>query len=158
VHGADVFVEKPFDVHYLRKVVAELLGKELQRTQLPPDRAQQVQMLRHQLDQHRVMGAWEQALGCVRSWLEIDPFDAVAHLEAGNLQSQQQNLEGAMRSYEASVVYDKKLFPAQSNLALVYERLGFRRKAIETWRRALTVSPDEGARQNIESHLQAMVG
>jgi DNA-binding response OmpR family regulator len=158
VHGADVFVEKPFDVHYLRKVVAEQLGKELQRAQLPPDRAQQVAGLRYQLDQHRVLGAWGQALQCVARWLEIDPFDPLAHLEAGNLQSQQQNFEGAMRSYEAAVVYDKRLFEAQSNLALVYERLGFRRKAIEGWRRALTIAPEDAVRGQIEERLQNMIG
>ena len=30
-HGADAFVEKPFDVHYLRQLAARMIGRELPR-------------------------------------------------------------------------------------------------------------------------------
>ena len=61
--------------------------------------------------------------------------------------------DSAMRAYEASVVYDKSCFPALSNLALVYERLGFTRKGAETWRKALEHAPDDAAKQRIQARL-----
>jgi DNA-binding response OmpR family regulator len=153
VHGADAFIEKPFDIHYVRKLVAEMLGRPLERAPRPQDREQTIAALRHELDEHRLMGDWQPALQCVTRWLELDPFDPIAHLEAGNLLSQQKDLEGAMRAYESSVVYDKSCFPALSNLALVYERLGFGRKGAETWRKALEHAPDDAAKTRIQARL-----
>lgn len=157
VHGADMFLEKPFDVHYLRKIAADFLGEQLERVQLPPDRAQQVLALRHAAGDLSAQGHWQDALGRIHEWLTLDPFDPLAHLEAGNLRSQMRDYEGAMRCYEAAVVYDKGLFPALTNLALVYERLGFRRKAIQSWRLAAGAAPDPGARSTIEARVLSML-
>jgi CheY-like chemotaxis protein len=153
VHGADVFLEKPFDVHYLRKIAAQQLGEHLERVELPPDRAGQVLSIRGAVGQLAAQGRWQEALEQVSMWLALDPFDPLAHLEAGNLRSQLRDLEGAMRCYEAAVVYDRNLFQALTNLALVYERLGFRRKAADSWRQAIANAPEENTRLSIEERL-----
>ena len=41
-----------------------------------------------------------------------------------------------MRAYEKSVVFNNRIFETWTNLALVYERLGFRQKAIGAWSNA----------------------
>ena len=66
------------------------------------------------------------ALEHVGTWLSLDPFDPAAHVEHGNIQLQRGVFDRAMYAYETALAYDKNNFPAQVNLAGVYERLGFR--------------------------------
>jgi hypothetical protein len=39
------------------------------------------------------------------------------------------------------------------NLAVLYQKAGFRNKAAEMWQRALNLAPDEPTRQSIKQHL-----
>jgi tetratricopeptide (TPR) repeat protein len=156
VHGADAFVEKPFDVHYLRKLVANLLGRELQRAPLPPQTSTEVKAVRTRFEQAFVFGDLGGATAALQQWLAVDPFDPLAHLEAGNLHMQQGNLPWAMQSYETATIYDSKLFPAMLNLATVAEKLGFWRKARAVWQRAAAFAPDEKMRTEITTHLRSL--
>ena len=153
VHGADAFVEKPFDVHYVRKLIAELTGRPLERVQLPPDRAAQLEPVRARVREHAQRCDWRAALTEVADWLQLDPFDPIAHLEKGNLLSQLNDLEGALKAYEHAVVYGPSVFAAHANLALAYDRLGFSRKAAAAWRRARERAPDDQARARIDARL-----
>jgi DNA-binding response OmpR family regulator len=158
VHGADAFVEKPFDVHYLRKLVATLLGSELQRAPIAPQTAGELKAIRARYEQAFVFGDTAGATMALQQWLAVDPFDPLAHLEAGNLHMQQGNLPWAMQSYETATIYDSKLFPAMLNLATVAEKLGFWRKARRVWQRAAALAPDEKMRAEIVAHVHALEG
>ncbi|MEZ4405209.1 MAG: response regulator [Polyangiales bacterium] len=63
----------------------------------------------------------------------------------------------ALRELEASVETHHRFFPALKNLALLYERAGFRRKAVEAWERALAVAPDAPTRASIKDHLLTLL-
>ena len=93
------------------------------------------------------------AVADLQQWLATDPFDPVGHLEKGNTLLQLGDLEGAMRAYECSAIYGPSSFVAQVSLAGVYQRLGFARKAAETWRKARPLAPDEVTRARIDAHL-----
>ena len=47
----------------------------------------------------------------------------------------------------------KGMFPAVKNLAILYQKAGFRNKAVEMWERALSLAPDEPTRHSIKEHL-----
>ncbi len=57
------------------------------------------------------------------------------------------------RELETALHINGKHFPALKNLAVLYQKAGFRNKAIETWERALGVAPDDPTRQSIKEHL-----
>ena len=43
------------------------------------------------------------------------------------------------------------------NLALLYQKAGFKFKAIETWERSLHYCPDDETRESIKTHLVTML-
>lgn len=154
VHGADAFLEKPFSIAVLRAMVTDLLGQTVERTALSPDRAAEVAALRAQIDALNAQGQWDEAFVLVEQWIGLDAFDPAGHIERGSLQLQRADYEGAMRSYEMAVTFDRTIFASQANLAMVYEHLGFHRKSDEAWRRAATLAPDDSARERILERLE----
>jgi len=40
---------------------------------------------------------------------------------------------------------------------VLYQKVGFRNKAIEAWERALRVAPDDPTRQSIKEHLVGLL-
>ena len=59
----------------------------------------------------------------------------------------------AIREYEQTVELKPDLFVPLKNLAILYQKKGFRNKAVEMWERALHCSPDEGIRQEVKEQL-----
>jgi CheY-like chemotaxis protein len=156
-YGADAFLEKPFELQMLRKMVASMAGKPLERVPLPPDKRAQIEALRDQIDEHTLLGEWAPAQTCVERWLALDPFDAKAHLVLGNLLCQQHHLPLAMRAYEKSVVFRGDIFETWTNLALVYERLGFRQKAAGAWKSALELADTEAVHERISRRISRLL-
>jgi Tfp pilus assembly protein PilF len=48
-------------------------------------------------------------------------------------------------------------FSTLKNLAVLYQRTGFRLKATEMWERALSSAPDDATRASIKSHLMSLL-
>lgn len=63
----------------------------------------------------------------------------------------------AIAALEAAVEADEAFFPALKNLAVLYERAGFRRKALEAWERAHFVAPDANTRGQIQDRILALL-
>jgi Tfp pilus assembly protein PilF len=59
----------------------------------------------------------------------------------------------AVSELETAVEVNSRHFPAVKNLAILYQKAGFRNKAVEMWERALSLVPDEETRQSIREHL-----
>jgi len=60
----------------------------------------------------------------------------------------------ALQAYEIAAVYDRTLFGAQVSLAMLYEQLGFSRRARATWMAATVCAPDQDTAQRIRTALQ----
>jgi hypothetical protein len=43
------------------------------------------------------------------------------------------------------------------NLAVLYEKAGFRNKAVEVWERAASAAPDSETREQIKQHLLGLL-
>jgi tetratricopeptide (TPR) repeat protein len=152
-HGADAFVEKPFDVNYLRQLVARMVGKALPRNSLTPEWAAKVKALREEAEVHYNLNDFESCDEVVKQWRALDPFDAHPLLLSGNARLRLDDLEGAMKAYERACAFDGTLYPAFLNLAGVYEKLGFQQRAAMAWYRAYELAPDVESRRRIEEHL-----
>ena len=154
-HGADAFVEKPFDIHYLRQLVARLVGKELPKNQLGPEWLKKVKALRDEAEVAYQLGADADCEAAVKNWRALDPFDAHAWVFLGNVRTRQGDLEGAMKAWERAATFDGSLFVAFKNLAVIYQQLGFMQRSLMAWHRAYELSPDVETRQRIAEHLAA---
>ena len=153
VHGADCFIEKPFDVHYLRKVVAEHIGVQVVKSEKTAEVRDRIRELLQRADENYRAGSDAAAESLAQQVRALDPFHPVPWLLIGNLRTKAKRLDAAMHAYERAVVFAQKMFSALKNLALVYEALGFAHKAERTWRSALPVAPDAGVRAAIEQRL-----
>ena len=153
VHRADAFVEKPFEIHFVRKLVAQMLGKTIERPKLPEGRGQQIASLRRQVQQAFSAKNPAAAIAAATRWRDLDPFDAQAYISLGTAHAQQGAFQDALGFLERAVVYDETRFPPMLNLAIVYEKLGFQQKAAATWRRALALTDDPAMQRKIQARL-----
>lgn len=154
-HGADAFVEKPFDIHYLRQLVARMVGKELPKNQLTPEWLRKVNELREEAEVHYNLKDDESCEEAVKKWRALDPFDAHAWVILGNARSRKGDLDGAMKAWERAATFDGSLFVAFKNLAVLYDQLGFIQRAQMAWYRAYELAPDAETRRRIEERLAA---
>ena len=65
--------------------------------------------------------------------------------------------DGGADSLERALRVDPGQVPVLRNLAQLYERRGFRHKAIETWHRALLITTEAERRQEILKHLERLL-
>jgi tetratricopeptide (TPR) repeat protein len=63
----------------------------------------------------------------------------------------------AIAAMEAAVDLSPKNFAALKNLAVLYQRAGFKHKAIEIWERALGSAQDDETRLGIKEHLMSLL-
>lgn len=153
MHGADAFIEKPFDVHYLRQLVARLVGRQLPKNVLSPEWQKKLYDLRDDAQIAFQLGDYAGAEDAVKRWRGLDPFDANSWLFLGNIRTKTGDMDGAMKAFERAATFDGTLFPAFRSLAVIYEELGFAQRSRMAWHRALELAPNADARQEIETHL-----
>ncbi len=158
MHQADAFVEKPFEVAYIRKLAAQMLGGEIQGSILDAAAQQQIAALRQEAEGAYRAGDDNRALAAVERWASIDPFDPLPFLVAGNIHHRNQNPGAALVAYERAATFGSQMFAAVKNLALIYEQLGFVRKAALTWRRAHALAPDDQTAAEIHARLRERFG
>ena len=63
----------------------------------------------------------------------------------------------AIQELERAIEANDTHFAAVKNLAVLYQKAGFKNKAVETWERAIRVAPDEATRSSIKQHLLTLL-
>ncbi|MBM4279786.1 MAG: response regulator [Deltaproteobacteria bacterium] len=155
VHGADVFIEKPFDLRHVRHVVADLLQRPQPVEQPAGQAVELAELARARAAEHHAQGNVDGVVEAVRQWLDADPFHVDAWLLLGRAEAQRSDSLAALRAFERAATYGRIDFRAQIALATAYESFGFVRRARAVWLRAAACAPDETAAQKIRSALAA---
>ena len=156
-YGADEVIEKPFKIATVLEKIKQLLdesetisGKTAERDLELTRKAEDVlQRGVEALKVDNVAGAKE----LFEAGIKIDPLHPLLHYYLGKCCEKDNNLFGAMASFEKSTELDPYLFPAVKDLGILYQKNGFKRKAIEMWERALQVCPREDIREKIKQNL-----
>jgi DNA-binding response OmpR family regulator len=155
LYGADDYLEKPFRVVELVRRVEDTLKLNAARPE-PPDLQQAARSAtlecKRAADLLR-LGRAQEAEEAARRALGHMPFDARAHFILGTALQAQGHIYQAISALERVVEISPSMFSALKNLAVLYERQGFRAKAVESWMRALEQSPSDAVRQTIKAHL-----
>ena len=89
----------------------------------------------------------------LRRGLEIDPLAYRLHFHLGLLYGKLGQVYEAINELEKAVSINSRHFPAVKNLAVLYQKAGFRHKAAEMWERSLALATDEATRRSIKDHL-----
>jgi len=156
LYGADDYMSKPFRVVELVRKVEE----QLEKTKAKP-RAHSVvdQASREAVREAKkasefyTAGKLPEAKEAAERSVKADPFDARGHFIYGSVLQAQGHFYQAISEYERVVELAPTMFGALKNLAVLYERQGFRSKAVEMWTRALDLSPTDAVRQTIKAHI-----
>ena len=147
--GADEFLEKPFHLPELLRVVQLRLGA--------PPPALPSSAKADQLYEKGMNLLKEKKPAAARAALEAavkeDAFSARTHFALGRALQEQGEIFHAITAYERAVELRPALFQALRALAVLYEQKGFRRKAAESLERALHAAPDAKTRDAIRERL-----
>lgn len=153
MYRADDYITKPFRIMEVIRRVEELLAKTSNPAagSVPTNKTveEAVQAAADALRQGRI----DEALSSAQRAVQSDPFDARAHFVMGTTLHRVGRVYEAISEYERVVELAPTQFSALKNLAVMYERQGFRSKAAELWMRALNHSPSDAVRQTIKAHL-----
>ena len=153
--GADAFLEKPFRIEELQKVVRGLLLPMSAPAAGPADREEALRLCRSAATSAQD-GATDEALSSLRRAAELDPYSAEPHLYLGQLLRVLHQPYQAVAALERAVELRPDLFRPLAELAVAYELVGFRRTAREVYARALEVCQEPPQAELIRRRLEAL--
>jgi DNA-binding response OmpR family regulator len=159
IYGADDYLAKPFRVVELVRRVEEALAKTKGRPRSPEVQHALKEAARECIAAAELFKAGQVQESCdaAQRAVEADPFDARAHFLLGMALHRMGKIYEAISEYERVVELAPALFSALKNLAVLYERQGFKAKAVEMWMRAVAQSPSDAVKQTIKAHLIGLI-
>lgn len=157
-YGVAEFLEKPFRIGEILGAVERAIdGKGRSGDGEPePVTGQAGDHLQAGIEAYS-RGDVELAIGELKKGIAIDPLAFRLHYHLGLLYGKQENVFEAIEALEIATELRPRDFSTLKNLAVLYQRAGFRLKATELWERALSSAPDEATRANIKSHLVSLL-
>lgn len=157
--GVDAFIEKPFKITDVLAAVDGCLQDAGARSEAGENDAQPEVLSR---EAERALnagvaayreGRMEDAVEQLRRGLDIDPLAYRLHFHLGLLYGKLGQVYEGISELEKAISINSRHFPAVKNLAVLYQKAGFRHKAAEMWERSLALASDEATRQSIKDHL-----
>jgi tetratricopeptide (TPR) repeat protein len=157
-YGVEAFIEKPFRIGEVVAAVGG--GGSGGGKSQPPDDAEGEGLAGEQLKagiEAYAQGDLAAAVEHLKRGIAIDPLAFRLHYHLGLLYGKQENVFEAIHELEAAADLRSRDFSTLKNLAVLYQRAGFRLKATEMWERALGCAPDDATRASIRNHLVSLL-
>lgn len=151
-YGADDYFEKPFRLVPLIRRVRELLNAGPGHAAEDGNPQAASDAYRRGVGLYKA-GKYDEAEATLREALLLDPFSANIHYALASVMLAKQNVYEAIKEYEQTIELKPNLFAPLRNLAILYQKKGFRHRAVEMWERALVCSPDEKTSQEVRQQL-----
>lgn len=156
--GVDHYIEKPFRIADVLRAVEACLAEE------QPSDSERAREISAEAEKALAAGVAAYKAGRIDEAIEylergigIDPLAYRLHFHLGLLFGKKGEVYEAISELETAVEINSGHFPAVKNLAILYQKAGFRNKAAEMWERALGLAPDESTRQSIKQHLLSLL-
>ncbi len=157
-YGVDEFIEKPFKINNLLEKVAVLLADSNSKGTIPPDdlSKESEKTVAACIEAYK-SGDIDGAIALLKKGLQIDPLAHQLHYHLALLLGKKDLNYQAIRSLENALDLEPGYFPALKNLAVLYQKTGFKFKAIETWEKALTYCDEKDMQEKIKTHLMKLL-
>ncbi|MDF3071898.1 MAG: hypothetical protein K0R38_7499 [Polyangiaceae bacterium] len=149
--GVDHFIEKPFRIAEVLAAVDASL-RQLAPADAPDVSGEAEAALNAGVQAYKA-GRLDEAIAHLKRGIGIDPLAYRLHFHLGLLYGKRGQVYDAVGELETAVEINSRHFPAVKNLAILYQKAGFRNKAVEMWGRALSLAPDDETKQSIREHL-----
>ncbi|MFT3924689.1 MAG: response regulator [Myxococcales bacterium] len=159
-YGVDEFLEKPFRINEVVAAVERALNGQSTHKAAEDDADNPAGAAGDHLKagiEAYARGDVEGAIEQLKSGIGIDPLAFRLHYHLGLLYGKQDNVFDAIQALETASDLRPRDFSTLKNLAVLYQRAGFRLKATEMWERALGSAPDDSTRANIKNHLVSLL-
>lgn len=157
--GVDQYIEKPFKIADLLHAVQRCLRGSPESLSGNRDReiSEEAEKALNAGVSAYQSGDLDKAVQHLQRGVSLDPLAYRLHLHLGLLYGKKGQVYEAISELEIAVDINSRHFPAVKNLAILYQKAGFRHKATEMWQRALTLAPDDPTRQSIKQHLMKLL-
>jgi DNA-binding response OmpR family regulator len=155
-YGVDAYLEKPFKMGDLLRAVEAAFSKAPAASSVDEISAEAEKKLKAGIDAYQ-KGDLPTAIEHLREGTRLDPLAYRLHFHLGLLYGKQGHVYDAIQELQTALDINGSHFPALKNLAVLYQKAGFRNKAIETWERALRAAPDDPTRLSIKEHLVGLL-
>lgn len=156
-YGVEAFLEKPFKIGDVLDAVERGLEGRPEPSVEDEALSREAEALLAESMAAYQGGDVDGAIERLHEGLGIDPLSFKLHYHLGLLLGRRDDVFEAIHELEAAVDLQPRHFSALKNLAVLYQRAGFKHKAIESWERALANAPDEETRQGIKDHLMTLL-
>ncbi len=159
-YGVATFLEKPFKIgEVLSAVERGLKGRQDEESPAAADddlSREANESLSRGIEAYQE-GDLDRAIAELQRGIRIDPLSFKLHYHLGLLFGRRDDLFEAIHELETAVDLQGKNFSALKNLAVLYQRAGFKHKAVEMWERALGNAPDDETKRGIKDHLMSLL-
>lgn len=156
-YGVTAVIEKPFDLHNLVRVVERALaGRSTDRPDAEKISAEAQRLYREGQAAYR-RGDIDGALAALLAAANIDPLSASLRHQLGLAHAQKGQDFMAIQELESAIDIEPHRFQTLRNLAVLYQKHGFRRKACEAWERSIALAPDDATRGEIRKMLLGLI-
>jgi len=157
--GADAFLEKPFRLEELIRVIkVALLGSAAAESNEERAAREQAQALWRAAAEALATDRIPQATELAREATVKDPWSAEAHYYLGQALSKKGLLFEAIAAFERSAELRPDVDASHQCLAQTYERLGFQKSAREAWARAVESCKDQARKKAMQARLLKLLG
>jgi CheY-like chemotaxis protein len=155
-YGIQHVFEKPIDLQRLARTVSSLLeGHDLSHDSSALSAEAEAELANGM--KAFESGNIDQAIAHLGNGIAIDPLAFELQYHLGLLHGRREDHFAAIDALETAVGLSPRHFSALKNLAVVYQRAGFRHKAVETWQRAMANAPDDETRAHIKEHMVTLL-
>ncbi len=154
-YGVEAYLERPFRVEDVVRAAETGFAMSKRHTHADKIAEEAERLLKAGIEAYR-SGEIDMATRYLMEGARVDPLAFRLHFHLGLLHGKKGQIYDAIAALETAVELNPADFSAQKNLAVVYQKAGFRSRAVETWQRALAVAPDEATRASIVQHLERL--
>lgn len=156
--GVDAFIEKPFRINEVIAAVEDALQGIKQRPQVDTEamHKEAEKALTEGVAAYKA-GNLDEAVRLLKSGVQIDPLAYRLHFHLGLLYGRKGQVFDAIAALENAVEINSKHFPAVKNLAILYQKAGFKNKAAEMWHKAAVIAPDDSTRETVKNQLMSLL-
>ncbi|MBX3187905.1 MAG: response regulator [Labilithrix sp.] len=153
-YGIEDYIEKPFRIAELLAKVTRLLERTSAAAVTDPEQINRsaAKYLEDGIAAYKA-GKIELAIELLSKGISVDPLAYRLRYHLALIYGKQGRVYDGISELERAADLNPKHFPALKNLAVLYEKAGFRNKAVEMWERCIHVAPDAETRESIRSHL-----
>jgi DNA-binding response OmpR family regulator len=159
-YGIEDYIEKPFRIADIMSKVDRLL--ERQNSPETPRHDPEVisqnaaKFLEDGIGAYKA-GEVDLAIALLKQGIAIDPLAYRLRYHLALIYGKRKQFYDGITELEKAVDLNPRHFPALKNLAVLYEKAGFKNKAVEMWERCVHTSPDSETRESIKSHLMRLL-